>query len=418
VVIVNGGAIVYERYSPNPLDGPDSIMPAFSIAKSVTSAAIGTLVRDGLLQVDQPAPVSEWHEDPADPRGEITLEHMLHMSTGMDWQDGLYPGTTMSEMVRTDDMAAYAAAQEPTLDPGEQFEYNTGTTTLLASMVGDTIDADPAGVRAYLETELFDLLGMDPVRTELYARGRPGPGHHRRPCPRPGDRPVGDGWWTAHARPHRGHLGCLLVTNRLRTGRLEAFSDGVFAIAITLLVLEISVPEGSGDDLLRAFLAEWPSFLAYLVSFATIGVAWLKHAAITHFLQGVDAIFIRLNLLLLLLVSFLPFPTGLVAEYIENLEAERTATTIFGLNLALISLVVFAMWRYAVGHHLLRSDVLDEEVEPFTKVLTPSLLGYGGLIVVSLFFPLVAIVGFLIVALVLLVPIRPTADQPGSVSDG
>jgi CubicO group peptidase (beta-lactamase class C family) len=171
VVVVHGGSIVYERYSPSAADGPEEIMPAFSIAKSVTSAIIGTLVRDGRLEVDEPAPVPEWREDTADPRAEITLEHMLHMSTGMEWQDGLEPGTTMSEMVATDDMAAYAAAQEPTSPPGEKFEYNTGTTTLLARMVGDTIEDDPAGVRAYLEAELFDRIGMDPVRTEFDAAG-------------------------------------------------------------------------------------------------------------------------------------------------------------------------------------------------------------------------------------------------------
>lgn len=171
VVIVHGGAIVYERYSPNDIDGPEEVMPAFSIAKSITSAVIGTLVRDGRLAVDDPAPVPEWHEHQADLRASITLEHMLHMSTGMDWQDGLDPGTTMSEMVATDDMAAYAAAQQPTWRPGERFEYNTGTTTLLARMVGDTIDADPAGVRSYLETELFDRIGMDPVRTEFDPAG-------------------------------------------------------------------------------------------------------------------------------------------------------------------------------------------------------------------------------------------------------
>jgi uncharacterized membrane protein len=205
------------------------------------------------------------------------------------------------------------------------------------------------------------------------------------------------------------------LTSKLRTGRLEAFSDGVFAIAITLLVLEISVPEGSGADLLGAFLAQWPSFLAYLVSFATIGVAWLKHAAITEYLHGVDSMFIRLNLLLLLLVSFLPFPTGLVAEYIADTDAERVATTILGINLALISLVVSSMWRHAVGHRLVRPDAVDVEVEAFTKVLTPSLLGYGAFIVLSLFFPIAAVIGFLVIALLLLIPIAPrggTAPTP------
>ena len=128
------------------------------------------------------------------------------------------------------------------------------------------------------------------------------------------------------------------MTSTLRTGRLEAFSDGVFAIAITLLVLEISVPSESGDDLLVAFLEQWPSYIAYLVSFATIGAAWLAHTAITHYLHGADGILVRLNLLLLLLVAFLPFPTALVAEHIRSHEAARVATTILGINLLLVRL--------------------------------------------------------------------------------
>jgi uncharacterized membrane protein len=127
------------------------------------------------------------------------------------------------------------------------------------------------------------------------------------------------------------------VATTLRTGRLEAFSDGVFAIAITLLVLEISVPPDASDDLLGAFFDQWPSYLAYLVSFATIGVTWLRHTAITHYLHGVDTSVVRLNLLLLLFVSFLPFPTRLVAEHIREDAAERVAATLLGINLLLDS---------------------------------------------------------------------------------
>ncbi|HYJ68380.1 MAG TPA: TMEM175 family protein [Nocardioidaceae bacterium] len=101
---------------------------------------------------------------------------------------------------------------------------------------------------------------------------------------------------------------------RYRTARVEAFSDGVFAIAITLLVLEllvleIGVPGGSEDDLLGALADQWPSYLAYLVSFSTIGAIWFKHSVITDNLSHSTSILIRLNLLLLLVVSFLPFPT-------------------------------------------------------------------------------------------------------------
>ena len=86
---------------------------------------------------------------------------------------------------------------------------------------------------------------------------------------------------------------------------MEAFSDGVFAIAITLLVLEIGVPAGSENDLVPALVAEWPSYLAYLVSFATIGAVWFAHTVVTEYLDHADSILVRLNLLLLAVVSFL-----------------------------------------------------------------------------------------------------------------
>jgi uncharacterized membrane protein len=195
------------------------------------------------------------------------------------------------------------------------------------------------------------------------------------------------------------------VATTLRTGRLEAFSDGVFAIAITLLVLEITLPSDAGDDLLGAFVDQWPSYLAYLVSFATIGVTWLRHSTITHYLHGVDTVFVRLNLLLLLLVGFLPFPTALVAQHIGDRNAERVAATILGINLLLVTVLVSMMWRYAIAHRLVRPDADDQEVELLTQRLTPSLAGYVVLILVGLMLPMVAVTGYLVIALVLIVPL-------------
>jgi uncharacterized membrane protein len=91
--------------------------------------------------------------------------------------------------------------------------------------------------------------------------------------------------------------------------RMEALSDDVFAIAITLLVLEIGIPAGS-TDLLAAFWHEWPSYLAYVVSFATIGRVWLGHNVITDYLEHSDSRLMRLNLILLMVIAFLPFPRG------------------------------------------------------------------------------------------------------------
>jgi uncharacterized membrane protein len=191
---------------------------------------------------------------------------------------------------------------------------------------------------------------------------------------------------------------------RLQIGRLVGLSDGVFAIAITLLVLEISVPTGSDDDLLRAILDQWPSYLAYVVSFSTIGVVWLAHSAVTEYLGSADAMVIRLNLLLLLVVSFLPFPTRLLAEYLGEDDPSRVAATVYGATLWLIAILAWVLWRYAVGAGLLREDVSGATVERVTKRLTPALPFYLGLIVVGLFLPVVAVLGYLVVALVLLVP--------------
>ena len=122
-----------------------------------------------------------------------------------------------------------------------------------------------------------------------------------------------------------------------RTGRLEAFSDGVFAIAVTLLILDIGVSGTASHDLGAAIRGLWPSYLAYIASFSTIGAAWLAHNAITEYLERADAAFVRLNLLLLLAISFLPFPTRLVAEFIRQDKAERVAVTFYGIVLLLSS---------------------------------------------------------------------------------
>ena len=179
----------------------------------------------------------------------------------------------------------------------------------------------------------------------------------------------------------------------LATGRLEALSDGVYAIAITLLVLDIAVPESTAakKDLLSAVGHLWPSYLAYVVSFSTIGASWLGHNVISEYLDHANAAFIRLNLLLLLFVAFLPFPTRLFADYIAEDRPERVAATIYGIFLLLSSSLLWVLWRYAVRARLVRPDTADEEVQFLTQRLTPGLGGYVILIVAGLFVPVIAV---------------------------
>ena len=191
-----------------------------------------------------------------------------------------------------------------------------------------------------------------------------------------------------------------------RTGRMEAFSDGVFAIAITLLILDIAVPAGSGGDLLGALGDQWPSYLAYIVSFATIGAVWFAHTVITEYLDHANSVLIRLNLLLLLVVSFLPFPTRLLAEYAQETDPERIAATVYGINLLLTMVMVSVTWRYAVRAELVRPDLGDEDVQTLTKRLTPTLGVYVLMILLGLFLPILAVFGYLTIAVFILVPFR------------
>ena len=191
-----------------------------------------------------------------------------------------------------------------------------------------------------------------------------------------------------------------------QTGRLEAFSDGVFAIAITLLVLDIAVPAGAGQHLLRSFIDEWPSYVAYVVSFSTIGAMWLGHNAVTEYLDHADATFVRLNLLFLLFVSFLPFPTRLFADFIQRDSPERVAVTIYGISLLLTATLLMVLWRYALRTKLVRPDADDEEVQLLTQRLTPGLGAYLVLIVAGLFVPIIAVIGYFAIAVFYIIPFR------------
>ncbi|HEX6151556.1 TMEM175 family protein [Nocardioides sp.] len=165
-------------------------------------------------------------------------------------------------------------------------------------------------------------------------------------------------------------------------------------------------PPGAEDDLLGALLDQWPSYLAYVVSFATVGALWLGHTAITHYLHGASPLLLRLNLLLLLVVAFLPFPTRLLAETVEHDEGGNVATTFYGLTLLAASGLTSIIWRYAVRTGLVRPDVSNAEVAVISQKLTPGLVFYVVMIGLGLLAPVVAVLGYLAIAVFYLVPIR------------
>jgi len=192
-------------------------------------------------------------------------------------------------------------------------------------------------------------------------------------------------------------------------GRFDAFSDGVFAIVITLLVLELHVPTGH-THLARALGDEWPRYLGYLVSFAFIGGVWVAHSTVSHFIKAVDATLMRLNLILLLFVSFLPFTTAVLATHLfasllpidritepsPDLSSERLAVVLFGVNLTLAALMNFLVMRHIDGTDELTADDLEEEqLQGFVRGRRTAVILQAIATVIGAFVPVVAVVVYL-----------------------
>jgi len=130
------------------------------------------------------------------------------------------------------------------------------------------------------------------------------------------------------------------------TMRLVAFSDGVFAITITLLVLEITPPT-DGENLLHGLVALWPSYLAYAVTFLFIGQVWVNHHVMFDHIRAADRIVLLLNTVLLMAVAFLPFATSVLADALRSGQGQRTAVGFYGIAFDVIALTFNAVWQYA-----------------------------------------------------------------------
>ena len=204
-----------------------------------------------------------------------------------------------------------------------------------------------------------------------------------------------------------GETGPSQPPRSLRTDRMEALSDGVFGFAMTLLVVDIVVrPPGTP---LHQMLRAWPSLVAYVLSFLTIGAAWMAHTALTDRFERTGSIFLRLNLLTLLVVVFLPFPPGLVADALRSHVGEREAVTLYGLTLLAIRVMGFALVVYARHENLYPRHGGDEELRRAQQSPLPVVIGYVVAILVGLAWPTVAVVMYFGITMVLVVPFRTVA---------
>ena len=155
-------------------------------------------------------------------------------------------------------------------------------------------------------------------------------------------------------------------------GRLETFADGVFAIAATLLILNVDAQvTGRGGSLGHQLLHVWPSYVAYAVSFLTIGIIWVNHHAVMGQIGRVDRAFLFYNVAFLMCVAFIPFPTRLVAEHVRDGGATAAALA-FGVTLTVTAVLFNVVWLYAARRgRLLRPDADPRIVSGITRSYRP-----------------------------------------------
>lgn len=183
-----------------------------------------------------------------------------------------------------------------------------------------------------------------------------------------------------------------MIEDEKETTRIEAFSDGVFAIAITLLILELKVPPFAAGDgppsnvgLWRKMLADWHHYVAFGLSFGSILVMWVNHHRIFRVIRKSDDGFLFWNGLLLMCITIVPFPTALIAQYMDTGAARAAASVYSGMGLV-IALAFTALWRYAITNgRLLTPGFREAEVAALTRQYQFGPLSYLIAFVLSFF---------------------------------
>ena len=187
----------------------------------------------------------------------------------------------------------------------------------------------------------------------------------------------------------------------MSTAWLETFADGVFAIAATLLILNVDAQVGDGSGAIgHRLLAIWPSYIAYAVSFVTIGIIWSNHHTVMGQLGRVDRTFLMQNVFLLMCVAFLPFPTRLVAEHLRDRHDLQPAALAYGATITVMAVCYIALWLYAAGgRRLLREDSDARTVSGITRSYLPGPPLYLAATLLALASPVASVAVYAAIAL-------------------
>ena len=192
------------------------------------------------------------------------------------------------------------------------------------------------------------------------------------------------------------------------TGRIEAFSDGVIAVAITLLILDIHVPNVN-TDLLQALLKQWPAYLGYVTSFLVITIFWANHHNMFRHIQQVDYPLLLINAFFLMCIAFIPFVTSLLTKYITSPtpKVQHTAALVYGATLLLNGILFNTIWWYAVWkRRLVRRDLDAPAVQRLTRGYLFGLPFYAFSIVLSLLNVELSLAFYILIDLMYGLPLR------------
>jgi uncharacterized membrane protein len=182
------------------------------------------------------------------------------------------------------------------------------------------------------------------------------------------------------------------------TARLETFADGVFAIAATLLIIDVTA-DARGSALGRELAHAWPQYVAYAVSFATISIMWVNHHACLALIDRADRRFLFLNVALLACIAFVPFPTRLVAEHLRD-GGLRAAALAYGLTMTATAVCFFGFWFYAaIGRRLIAPGADERLVRGISRSYLPGAPIYGAATLVALASPTASVTLFAAIAL-------------------
>jgi uncharacterized membrane protein len=179
------------------------------------------------------------------------------------------------------------------------------------------------------------------------------------------------------------------------TTRLETFSDGVFAIAATLLILDVKLT-GQGS-VTHQFVHAWPSYAAYAISFATLGIIWVNHHAVFEQIDRVDRVFLFINVLFLMVIAFIPFPTRVLAEELRT--GSKAAAFAYGLTFTAMAISYGALWFYAsVGRRLIAEGADQRVVSGISRSFAPGSIIYLTATLSALISARLAVVLFALIA--------------------